>query len=47
MTGTAGETSAGRGAVGFVRDLVTSGKPVGVICHVAWLVGPTSCGAAP
>ena len=25
-----------QGAVGFVRDIVTAGKPVGVICHGPW-----------
>jgi protease I len=25
-----------QGAVGFVRDFVTAGKPVGVICHGPW-----------
>jgi len=25
-----------QGAVGFVRDMVTAGKPVGVICHGPW-----------
>ena len=25
-----------QGAVGFVRDIFTAGKPVGVICHGPW-----------
>lgn len=30
-------------AVGFVRDFVNSGKPVGVICHGGWILTDATC----
>jgi protease I len=32
-------------AVGFVRDFVTSGKPVGVICHGPWTLATSAAGS--